>query len=66
MVTLKEIEKAITDLSEDDFARLRDWIEELDAEIWDRQFEQDVRSGRLKDISEVAVSDFKRGNYREI
>ncbi|MBF0607465.1 MAG: hypothetical protein SFH39_11150 [Candidatus Magnetobacterium sp. LHC-1] len=66
MMTLQEIEKAITDLSEDDFAKLRNWFEELDAEIWDRQFEQDATSGRLRVISEGAVRDFKSGKYKEI
>ncbi|MBV6340586.1 hypothetical protein [Candidatus Magnetobacterium casense] len=54
MMTLQEIERAITDLSEDDFAKLRNWFEELDAEIWDRQFEQDATPGRQRVISEGA------------
>lgn len=66
MVKLHDIEKAITGLERDDLAKLRDWFDEFDAEVWDKQFEEDVKSGSLKDISEKAVSEFKQGRYKEI
>ncbi|MBF0458582.1 MAG: hypothetical protein HQK99_11905 [Nitrospirae bacterium] len=66
METLNDIEKAITALMEDDLVRLRDWFDEFDAEVWDRQFEEDAKSDRLKIVSGIAVLEFKQGRYKRI
>ncbi|MEO5358520.1 MAG: hypothetical protein H7844_14665 [Nitrospirae bacterium YQR-1] len=66
MVTLREIENAITALTRDDLIKLRDWFEEFDAELWDRQLEEDVKSGKLKMTSDKAVFEFKQGRYKTI
>ena len=47
MSKLKEIEGAISKLPKDDLAILREWLEELDAKMWDEQFENDAKSGKL-------------------
>ena len=53
-MTMQEIEQAITELSPDELARLREWFDEYYAKIWDEQIEQDAASGRLdKLIAEV-------------
>ncbi|MBF0487638.1 MAG: hypothetical protein HQK98_05695 [Nitrospirae bacterium] len=66
METLNDIEKAITALTTGELARLRDWFDEFDAKGWDRQFEEDAKSGRLKQVSDMAVSEFKQGRYKKI
>ena len=53
-MTISEIEQAITELSPEDLARFRQWFEEYYAQVWDKQIEEDVKSGRLdKLIAEV-------------
>ncbi len=47
MSSVKEIESAISQLSRHDLAKLRAWLAAFDADAWDRQIEQDARSGRL-------------------
>ncbi|MBF0556625.1 MAG: hypothetical protein HQK96_19065 [Nitrospirae bacterium] len=66
MRTLHDIEEAITGLTSDELSKLRDWFEEFDAGIWDRQFEEDAKSGRLKKVSDGAVKDYKNGRCKEI
>jgi hypothetical protein len=44
---------------------IRSWFEEFDASEWDKQFEKDVASGKLDDIANRAVSDFKKGNEEQ-
>ncbi|MBV6451124.1 MAG: hypothetical protein MHPDNHAH_01853 [Anaerolineales bacterium] len=46
-----ELEKAVTELSREDLALFRAWFEEFYAQIWDKQIEEDARSGRLKLIA---------------
>lgn len=47
MITIKEIEKAVTELSPEQLAEFRAWYEEFDAALWDRQLEVDETSGKL-------------------
>ena len=46
-MTLTEIEQAIAELSPQDYNRFREWFEEYDAQMWDKQIEEDAKSGRL-------------------
>jgi hypothetical protein len=44
---VKEIETAITQLSFNDVATLADWFAEFQAQLWDKQIEDDLEAGRL-------------------
>ena len=57
MSTVQEIEQAIRCLGPQDLAKLRDWFAAFDAELWDRQLEQDVAAGRLDRLGEEALGD---------
>jgi len=65
MSTVEEIEKAIIRLPKDDLTVLRGWFEELEAKIWDNQFEEDVRSGKLEKLANEAIADFRAGKCKE-
>ena len=38
---------------------------ESDAILWDKQFEEDVKSGRFFGLTNQSVVDFKKGNFEE-
>lgn len=59
MTTVQEIEKAVQRLPERELDSFRSWFEEFDARAWDKQFEQDVQSGRLDALADQAVKDLK-------
>jgi hypothetical protein len=61
MSSLQEIESAISNLSADELAAFRVWFAEFDAEIWDRQFEEDVATGRLNKLAERALQHLREG-----
>ena len=65
-MTVKEIEKAIEKLSDDDLSDLRDWFYKFDNEVWDRQFESDVKAGKLDKLAEKAISDYHAGKCKEL
>lgn len=46
-MTVEQIEAAILNLSETDFAKLRNWLVDLDYQQWDRQLEQDILDGKM-------------------
>jgi hypothetical protein len=66
MTTVKEIEQAVAQLSEDELAAFREWFEEFDAQLWDEQFEADVNAGKLDRLAEKAIRDYQAGNYKEL
>jgi hypothetical protein len=66
MSTVDEIEHAIRDLGPQDLAALRDWFAAFDAEIWDRQLEQDVAAGRLDRFAEEALRDLSEGRCTDL
>ena len=66
MSAVLEIEQAVSQLPPKELARFREWFEEFDAKMWDRQFEEDARSGRLDKLANQAIADFRAGKYREL
>ena len=61
MSTVQEIEAAVRTLSRQDLAAFRRWFVEFDAEAWDKRFEDDVAAGRLNELGEEALRDFREG-----
>ena len=54
MRKLEEIERQISQLPREEFAKLRDWFMEQDAKSWDAQIDADVRDGKLDKLGEAA------------
>ena len=46
-MSIEEIESVVAGLPADELARFSQWFEEFMADQWDRQIEQDMKSGRL-------------------
>ena len=38
---------------------------ECEATLWDKKFEEDVKSGRFFGITNISVVDFKKGHFEE-
>ncbi|MBL1209804.1 MULTISPECIES: hypothetical protein [Geminocystis] len=65
-MTIEQIEKAILNLSEQDFSKLRNWLLDLDYQQWDQQLEQDIIDGKLDALAQEALAEFEAGDYQEI
>ena len=66
MATVQEIEKEISNLPPHELAAFRAWFNRFDAVVWDKQFEADAESGRLDKMAQKAISDFKKGHFKEL
>ncbi len=53
---VEQLQSEIKTLSESDFARLRNWLIDLDWERWDRQLESDLAAGKLDFLIDEAVA----------
>jgi len=66
MLTVHEIEQAVSRLSLEELARFREWFDEFDAKAWDKKFEADAKAGRLDEVADQAIADFCAGKYKEL
>jgi hypothetical protein len=60
-MSVQELENAIRQLSQEEFAQLAQWVDEFRADQWDRQIEADVRAGRVDNALRQADADFDAG-----
>jgi hypothetical protein len=65
-MTLHDIETAVTGLSPEELSKFRAWFVDFDADAWDRQFEEDVRAGRLDALAEEALRDLREGRTTQL
>lgn len=66
MNDLKDVQQAVKQLSSDELAAFRAWFAQFDAEIWDRQFEENVAAGRLDKLAEKALRHLQEGRCTDL
>jgi hypothetical protein len=66
MRKLEEIEEQIRNLSETELVEFRKWYSEFDARAWDRQFEADVKAGKLDALAEAARRANREGKSTKL
>ncbi|HUI57091.1 MAG TPA: hypothetical protein VLY04_19080 [Bryobacteraceae bacterium] len=66
MSRVEKIETQVSELTPPELAAFRDWFAQFDASAWDRQFETDVKSGKLDDVAEKALKDHAAGRSKEL
>ena len=66
MENIKKIQEAILALSETDYQLLRQWLNELDKDEWDRQIETDSNAGKLDFLIVEALEAQKEGTLKNL
>ncbi len=66
MIKIRELEKDVLSLPDNAFARFRAWFHKLEAERWDKQFEQDVAAGKLEHLAAKVRKNFAEGKCKEL
>ena len=66
MSTVSEIQAEIEKLSAADQRRLADWLEEMQADAWDAQIEEDIKAGRLDHLIAQAEADVAAGRTKPL
>ncbi len=60
-MSLEEFESEVTRLSKPDLAAFSQWFEEFAANLWDKQIETDIASGKLNHRGRQADEHFDAG-----
>jgi len=66
---MTKLEKVLTDieaLSKDEFAQLRNWFIERDWEKWDKEVQNDARSGKLDFLKKEALDEGNSGSLTSL
>ena len=66
MKTVAEIQQAILELPEAEYAQLSRWFHELDWEQWDAEIEQDSRDGNLDFLLSQSAQAKDNGTLQEL
>jgi len=63
-MSVQELESAVVQLSPAELAKFSTWFEEFVADAWDREFEADVKAGKLDALGKEADADFEAGRCK--
>ncbi len=66
MATVAEIQRAIEELPEAEYAQLVQWLRERDWDKWEQEFEEDVRAGKLDALAANALEAKARGELGDL
>jgi hypothetical protein len=66
MTTVPELQEAILGLSETDYSRLRRWLLDQDWELWEREFDEDVKAGKFDALASEALEAKAMGNLKDL
>lgn len=66
MNNIQSIEQQIEKLSPEELAAFRRWYAAFDAEAWDRQFEADVKTGKLDALAEKTLRAHNAGQSTKL
>jgi hypothetical protein len=61
-----QLEKAVTELSQEEFRKFRAWFADYDMAQWDKQIEHDSAAGKPDHLMEEAVENYHAGRTTEI
>lgn len=66
MTKVKQIERAVENLTRDELEAFRDWFLNYEATIWDTQMEADIKAGKLDKVALEAIAAHNSGRSREL
>ena len=66
MTNVTELQQAILGLSEAEYTELRHWLRDQDWELWEREFDEDVRAGKLNALAADALSARAKGDLKAL
>jgi hypothetical protein len=66
MSIVEQAESSVARLSAEEMRQFRAWFEQFDADLWDREFEDDAASGKLDASADRAIREFQSGRCKEL
>jgi cell division septum initiation protein DivIVA len=64
-MSVQEIEDVLVQMSRDEREQVRAWLDEFEADAWDRQIGEDVKSGRLDALLRQARQEHEASRRKQ-
>jgi hypothetical protein len=65
-MTLHELEQTIAKLPPAELSEFRAWFLRFDADRWDEQIEKDATAGKLEQLAQTALREFRTGQTNSL
>ncbi len=66
MSKLDEIQMMIHSLDKQEIVRLREWFDEFEGDMWDQEFDKNIKEKKLAAKAASAKKDFSEGKSKTI
>lgn len=66
MTSISQIKDAIIRLPEGEVHALREWLEELEAQLWDDEIERDMKAGKWDATMRNAQEEYDAGRCTDV
>jgi hypothetical protein len=66
MRSVEEIEAEIAKLNPIEVRKVAKWLTEYEAELWDKQIEDDAAAGKLDRFIKEALEEYRKGKMRQL
>ncbi len=66
MTKIEKLEHEVRGLTPKELTQFREWFAAFDAAEWDRQFEADVKAGKLDGLADSALADHRAGRSQKL
>jgi hypothetical protein len=66
VVSLQELEAAVSQLPAEELTVFARWFEEYMADAWDRRIESDIKAGKLDEAGSRADAAFESGHCKPL
>ena len=63
---IEKVGLEIAQMSSEELDAFRAWFAEFDADAWDREFEADVKAGKLDHLAAEAMREYQAGLTTEL
>lgn len=66
MTIVQKIQQDVRQLPQPEFLELFSWMAQYDHEQWDKQIEEDLKTGRLDRVMKQAMQEIKQGHTQPL
>ena len=66
MTKTEKLEQEIKKLNPKELSAFREWFQNYDSEVWDKQIEDDIKKGKLEQLANKAIEEHTSGRTKEI
>ena len=61
-----EVKQTVKNFSKSELEKFRSWFYHFDSEVWDKEIEKDILSGKLHNLANQAISEHQKDKTKKL